>query len=284
MKHRSNCTRHRKSIPGFTLIELLVVIAIIALLLSIIMPALRVAKDHAKKIHCSANLKSLTIAALLYADEHDSYTPSATNYWNDNGTTLPGWCGRTGNGANLFTETEQIASLENGQLWPYIETPDAWRCPADPLKESLRSYCMAAQWWSVHYRENLDAVFYDPVFTKGKVFKTITKIPNAGQRFLFVDNVGYNSDAYSAIWGSKATWWNIPSFYHSGGAVNGYTDGHVEGFKLDPETVAVAKKRLEEIQSSGQTNGYKMPQNRVYHTEDLKYYQRATWGELGWTP
>ena len=60
---------------GFTLIELLVVIAIIALLLSIVMPSLRMAKDHAKKIHCSANLKSLAVATILYAEEHDSYTP-----------------------------------------------------------------------------------------------------------------------------------------------------------------------------------------------------------------
>lgn len=56
---------------GFTLIELLVVIAIIALLLSIIMPALGKVKAQARSLVCKANLRSLVLGMKLYAEEND---------------------------------------------------------------------------------------------------------------------------------------------------------------------------------------------------------------------
>ena len=56
---------------GFTLIELLVVIAIIALLLSILMPSLRKAKEVARRVVCSSNMKQLALGNLVYAAEYD---------------------------------------------------------------------------------------------------------------------------------------------------------------------------------------------------------------------
>lgn len=60
-----------KAEKGFTLIELLVVIAIIALLLSILLPSLRVAKAQAKKVVCQANLSQLGKALEMYEMEYD---------------------------------------------------------------------------------------------------------------------------------------------------------------------------------------------------------------------
>ena len=63
---------------AFTLIELLVVIAIIALL----MPALRRAKEQARRVYCANNLKQMSLSMLMYADENQSYFPySACGYW-----------------------------------------------------------------------------------------------------------------------------------------------------------------------------------------------------------
>ena len=56
---------------GFTLIELLVVIAIIALLLSVIIPALNLAKEKAKNLQCRANIRSLALGFRLYTETND---------------------------------------------------------------------------------------------------------------------------------------------------------------------------------------------------------------------
>ena len=69
---------------GFTLIELLVVIAIIALLLSILMPALRRVKEQGKMVKCLANLKQWNLIATIYTQENDGKfwdTDPGTNSW-----------------------------------------------------------------------------------------------------------------------------------------------------------------------------------------------------------
>ncbi len=60
---------------GFTLIELLVVIAIIALLVGILVPSLKQAKDLAKSVLCLNNLKQTGMAFRLYAEDNNQYYP-----------------------------------------------------------------------------------------------------------------------------------------------------------------------------------------------------------------
>jgi prepilin-type N-terminal cleavage/methylation domain-containing protein len=57
---------------GFTLVELLVVIAIIALLMSILMPALAKVRDQAKRVLCISNLKQMANAFAMYLEDNDS--------------------------------------------------------------------------------------------------------------------------------------------------------------------------------------------------------------------
>jgi len=73
--------RFIKNHKAFTLIELLVVISIIALLVSILMPALSKARDHAFRVACASNIRQDIIGCMLYSlDNEDRVPPGFPDY------------------------------------------------------------------------------------------------------------------------------------------------------------------------------------------------------------
>jgi prepilin-type N-terminal cleavage/methylation domain-containing protein len=100
---------------GFTLMELLVVLAIIALLAALLLPTLARAQEHARRANCISNLKQVSLALKLYAQEHEDRYP-----WH----TLPSDEGTYGSAAAAAWRNFMAASNE-------LVTPRILVCPSD---------------------------------------------------------------------------------------------------------------------------------------------------------
>jgi len=115
----STPTTHRRS--GFTLVELLIVIAIIALLLSVLSPALSRARALARRLKCAANLRQVYLAVTLYLEANDQTYPCAQ----DPVSTTPFYWLWMGRGWRSFVEPHL-----DGKIDP--NNPSVLLCPADP--------------------------------------------------------------------------------------------------------------------------------------------------------
>lgn len=80
----------RRTRHGFTLVELLVVIAIIGILVALLLPAVQAAREAARRMQCSNNLKQLALAAHNYADTNRSF-PSGWIYSGAANSEVWGW-------------------------------------------------------------------------------------------------------------------------------------------------------------------------------------------------
>ncbi len=168
---------------AFTLVELLVVIGIIALLIAILMPALSRAREQALRTKCMANHRQLITAFIMYASENRMCTPFMNSNTIESGGTYkgPGWLYLYNASAPGLGHSQE-SDLEAGTFWPYLKTPQVYRCPFDPSPYSqgdvhnMTSYLMNSSMnrrkspfamYKVTVFRPMDIVFWEVDDTKG---------------------------------------------------------------------------------------------------------------------
>ena len=114
---------------GFTLIELLVVIAIIAILASLLLPALSNAKSKAHQISCMNNYRQLQFCWLMYIDDNNGHLPPNASV---SGSSRGTWSAtaQTWIKGNAFSDkTDQ--NIRVGVLYKYNDSVKIYKCPSD---------------------------------------------------------------------------------------------------------------------------------------------------------
>jgi len=207
---------------AFTLIELLVVIAIIAVLMAILMPSLRIAREQARSITCRSNVRTLTLAWLMYKDENDGKLVGG----HPPATSQSPWVLNPPGGANASIEEKQ-EYIRQGLLWPHVKKIEVYRCPSDRRNKSpvhqyaYRTYSIAGGLNGVSPTGGWEIM---PCMN-------YSDIKNPATKYVFLaecDPRGFNNGSW--VMNPKSRQWVDPfaTWHRRNTSTLGWADGHVE--------------------------------------------------------
>ncbi len=265
---------------GFTLIELLVVIAIIALLLAVMLPSLRAAKELASGAVCLSNQKNLCLSWVAYAEDNNSNLVGGSNYYVGTRATPYRWVERpllndtdspertAPATPSQYSEDTRRNGIRAGKLFTYLEDEDVYHCPGDKSnvkypepKAVFRSYAITGLMNGEDFISRQSGLYsrisqYRTVsaFGSPKVLYNVAKmgeITSPGTKYVFVEEEvashgqDFSYGGFVLLNSGNYNWWDYPADYHNESSTVGFADGHAERRRWqDSDTIKLIKESI----------------------------------------